>query len=149
MTHKWTLGQRAPGLCTAQVAFIDIWIFHPNAPLYWMKDLSAVYRLHEMAKKREYGAGIREVERGAFIPLVLSTTRGMARECTVFYKHLAYRLADKHKTTYSLVMTWLRFPISFALLRSAIRALREPQSSTTALAPVDIPLASSESYITG
>ena len=38
-----------------------------------------MYRLHEKAKKREYGARIREVERGAFTPLVLSTTGGMAQ----------------------------------------------------------------------
>ena len=62
-----------------------------------MKDLSSVYRLHEIAKKREYGDRICEVERGAFIPLVLSTTGGMARECTVFYKRLADCLADKRK----------------------------------------------------
>ena len=129
------------------MAFFDIRVFHPSAPSYRMKDLSSVYRLHEMAKKREYGARIREVERGAFTPLVLSTTGGMARECTVFYKRLADRLADKRKTTYSLVMTWLRCRISFALLRSAIRALRGSRSSTTALAPVDIPLASSESLM--
>ena len=37
--------------------------------------------------------------------------------------------------------------ISFALLRSAIRALWGSRSSTTALAPMDIPLATSESFI--
>ena len=139
---------RAEGFWTsAQVAFFDIRVFHPSAPSYRKKELSAVYRLHENAKKREYGARIREVERGAFTPLVLSTTGGMARECTVFYKRLADRLAYKRKTNYSLVMTWLRCRISFALLRSAIRALRGSRSSTTALAPMDIPLVTSESFI--
>ena len=139
---------RAEGFWTsAQVAFFDIRVFHPSAPSYRKKELSAVYRLHENAKKREYGARIREVERGAFTPLVLSTTGGMARECTVFYKRLADRLANKRKTNYSLVMTWLRCRISFALLRSAIRALRGSRSSTTAPAPVDIPLVTSESFI--
>ena len=148
--HDARVDIRAESFWTlAQVAFFDIRFFHPNAPLYRMKDLSAVYRLHEMAKKREYGARIHEVERGAFTPLVLSTTGGMARDCAVFYKHLADRLTDKRKTTYSLVMTWLRCRISFALLRSAIRVLRRSRSSTTALAPVDIPLASGESFIIG
>ena len=54
-----------------------------------------MYRLHENAKKREYGDRIREVKRGVFTPLVLSTTGGMARECTMFYKRLADRLAYK------------------------------------------------------
>ena len=67
-----------------------------------------MYRLHGNAKKCEYGARIREVVRAAFTPLVLSTASGMAWECTVFYKHLADYLADKCKTSYCLVMTWLR-----------------------------------------
>ena len=53
---------------------------------------SSAYRRHEQAKKREYGQRIREVERGVFTPLVLSTTGGMGREVTTFYK----RLADMH-----------------------------------------------------
>ena len=69
------------------------------------------------------GARVREVEMGAFTPLVLSTTGGMAQECIVFYRRLADCLAYKHETNYSLVMTWLRCKISFALLRSVIRAL--------------------------
>ena len=60
----------------------------PSATLAMQRVLEA------KAKKRAHGARIREVERGA---LVLSTTGGMARECTVFYKRLADRLADKCK----------------------------------------------------
>ena len=55
----------------------NIRVFHPSTPSYRKKELSAVYRLHGNAKKREYGARIHEVERGAFTPVVLSTTGGM------------------------------------------------------------------------
>ena len=42
---------RAEGFWTlAQVAFFDIRVFHPSAPSYRKKELSAVYRLHEKAK---------------------------------------------------------------------------------------------------
>ena len=42
---------RAEGFWTsAQVAFFDIRVFHPSAPSYRRKELSAVYRLHEKAK---------------------------------------------------------------------------------------------------
>ena len=86
---------RADGFwTTAQGAFFDIRVLYPSAPSYCKKELSALYRMHENAKKREYGVRIREVERGAFTPLVLSTTGGMARECTIFYKCLADRLAE-------------------------------------------------------
>ncbi len=139
MDNEARMDIRAEGFWTsAQVAFFDIRVFHPSSPSYQKKELSAVYRLHEKAKKCEYGARICEVERGDFTPLVLSTTGGMAWECTVFYRHLADCLAYKRKTNYSLAMTWLR---------SAIRALRGSRSSTTALAPVDIPLVTSESFI--
>ena len=130
---------------TAQGAFFDIWVFHPSAPSYRKEELSALYRMHENARKREYGDRIREVERGAFTPLVPSTTGGMARECTIFYKRLADRLAEKQKTNYSFMMRLLRCRISFALLRSAIRALRGSRSSINALAPLDIQVVSGES----
>ena len=130
---------------TTQGAFFDIRVFHPSAPSYRKKKFSALYRMHENAKKREYGARIREVEWGAFTPLVLSTTIGMASEGTIFYKCLADWLAEKRKTNYSLMMGWLRCRISFALLRSAIRALRGSRSSINALAPLDIQVVSGES----
>ena len=67
-------------------AFFDVRVFHPNAPTYRYRDLAALYKMHEGIKKREYGERVREVERGVFTPLVLSTTGGMARECTVFFQ---------------------------------------------------------------
>ena len=55
--HDARVDIMAEGFWTpAQVAFFDIGVFHSRAPSYRMKDLSSVYRLHEMAKKREYGA---------------------------------------------------------------------------------------------
>ena len=53
-------------------------VFHPNAPTYRNRDLTALYRMHEGIKKREYGERVREVEREVFTPLVLSTTGGMS-----------------------------------------------------------------------
>ena len=98
--------------------------------------------LHENAKKWEYGTRVWEVEMGAFTPLVMSTSGRLARESTVFYKQLAAYLADKRGVSYSLVMTWLRCRTTFALLRSAIRALQGSWSCTPApqMSPVDFPL---------
>ena len=82
-----------------QEAFFDVRFFHPNAPTYRNRDLTALYKMHERIKKREYGERVREVERGVLIPLVLSTTGGMARECTVFFKRVAMPLERKEKCT--------------------------------------------------
>ena len=49
----------------------------------------------------------RDVERGVFTPLVLSTTGDMARECTVFFKRVADAIAERRKLHYSKVMGWL------------------------------------------
>ena len=69
-----------------QEAFFDVRVFHPNTSSYRTKDLAALYSLHEGSKKQEYGERIGEVEHGMFTPLVLSTTGGMAREATTFYR---------------------------------------------------------------
>ena len=80
-----------------QDAFFDVRVFHPNAS-YRNKDLASLYKLHENAKKREYGERVREVEHAMFTPLVLSTCGGMLRETTTFYKMLTADLAAKRSS---------------------------------------------------
>ena len=106
----------------SQDAFFDVRVFYPNASSNCSTDLSSVYRRHEQAKKREYGR-IREVERGVFTPLVLSTTGGMGREATTFFKHLADMIAQKRQHPYPTVMGWLRCRLSFASLRASITCI--------------------------
>ena len=57
-----------------QSAFLDVRVFHPNAPSYRNSSIPSVYRRHELQKKREYGERVREVEQASFTPLVFSTT---------------------------------------------------------------------------
>ena len=97
-------------------------------------------RLHETR--------IREVERGVFTPLVLSTTGGMEREATTFYKRLADMIAQKRQHPYPAVMGWLRCRLSFASLRASIMCIRDSRSSFHR--PVygsDITLATSEGRV--
>ena len=136
-TSFWSRGQEA---------FFDVRVFHPNAPTYRDRNLAALYKMHEGMKKREYGERVREVERGVFTPLVLSTTGGMANECTIFFKRLADAIAEKRKLPYSQVMSWLRCRISFALIRSAIMAIRGSRSKRMSDSS-NIPLASSEGRV--
>ena len=113
----------------AQDAFFDVRVFHPNAPSNSSTSIASAYKKHEDIKKRAYGHRIREVEHGVFTPLVFSTTGGMGREATVFYKRLASMLALKRVQPYSTVMSWLRCRLSFALLRSAVMCVRGSRSS--------------------
>ena len=52
-------------------AFLDVQVFYPFAPSYRNSQLKSLYRRHELQKKREYGKRVREIEHGAFTPLVL------------------------------------------------------------------------------
>ena len=114
---------------STQDAYFDVRVFHPNAPCYRSRDLAAVYKQHESAKKREYNQRVQNVEQGVFTPLVLTTTGSMGREASTFYKRLANMLSQKQDKPYSMVMGWLRCRLSFAILRSAIMCIRGTRSS--------------------
>ena len=90
-----------------QDAYFDIRVFNPNAPSYRSQDLHHLYRRHEQEKKREYNQRVLEVEDGVFTPLVFSTSGGMGKESTVFYKRLADSLSRKRDKPYSVTMGWL------------------------------------------
>ena len=81
-----------------------------------------------MEKKRLYGQRIREVEHGVCTPFVFTTSGGMARECKTFFSRLTSIIADKQKEHYSKIMALIRVRISFALLRSALMAIRGTRS---------------------
>ena len=140
---------RARGFWNAsQDAFFDVRVFYPNASSNRSSDPSAAYRKHEQAKKREYGQRIREIEHGVFTPLVLSTTGGMGREATTFYRRLADMTASKRQQPYPTVMGWLRCRLSFASLRASIMCIRGSRSSLhRPIFGSDIALASSEGRV--
>ena len=103
---------------------------------------------HEDIKKRAYGQRVRDVECGVFTPLVFSTTGGMGREATTFYKRLADMLAWKQQTPYPVVISWIRCKLSFAAVRSSIMCIRGTRSSINRpLRDADITLATSEGGI--
>ena len=131
----------------SQDAFIDVRVFHLNAPSYHSMSLQAAFCRHEQAKKREYGERVREVEHGVFTPLVLSTTGGLGREATTFYKRLADLISLKQQKHYS-VICW-RCRLSSAILRSAIMSIRGSQSSYhRSRREIDITLATAEGLFT-
>ena len=60
-----------------------------------------------MMKKKEYGDRDQEVELASFTPLMFSTTGGMGRKGTVFYKRLANLLVDKQGWAYGTTISWV------------------------------------------
>ena len=69
-------------------AFVDVRVFNPSAQSNRHASLSSVYRKHEQEKRRQYDQRVREVEQATFTPLVLSTTGGMGRGATTFYRRI-------------------------------------------------------------
>ena len=110
--------------------------------------ISAAYRKHESSKKREYAQRVRDIEHGVFTPLVFTTTGGMGREATTFYKRLADTIARKEDKPYPTIMAWIRCRLSFAILRSAILCIRGSRSRRHRfVCESDITLAMSEGRV--
>ena len=95
-----------------------------------MQDLTQQYLVHEQEKKRAYNQRVLEVENGVFTPLVFSTSSGMGREASKFYKRLADHLSVKRDKPYSMTMGWLHCCLNFALLCLAILCIRRGSRSS-------------------
>ena len=78
-------------------SFFDVRITHPGAPSYRDKSLEKVYEKNENEKKAAYMDRVINVEKGTFVPLVFSTSGGMAPECMKFNKMMAEKISQKTK----------------------------------------------------
>ena len=88
-------------------AFVDVRVFNPSAQSNQHSSLPSVYRKHEQEKRRQYDQRVREIEHATFTPLVLSTTGGMGRAATTFYKRLASMVAEKRDVSYAMTLNWI------------------------------------------
>ena len=113
----------------SEKAFFDVRVFNPFASTNLKHQLGSCYHLHEMEKRRQYDERVREVEQGSFAPLVFTTSGGMGKQATVFYKRLASLLALKKDQPYSHMIGWIRCRLGFSLLRSSITCLRGTRST--------------------
>ena len=130
-----------------QNAFFDVRVFHPNAPSYRNQSIPTAYQRQEQTKKREYGDRIRQIEMASFTPLVFSTTGGMGREATAFYKRLADLISNKRNTTYSKAIAWIRCNLAFSLIRSAIMCIRGSRSTSHRVPDSSIELGVAKSHL--
>ena len=55
--------------------------------------------------------------------LVMSLTGGMGRVTTIFYKRLALMISGKRDVQYGKTVNWIRWCLSFALLRASIMSI--------------------------
>ena len=92
-------------------------MFNPYALSNHRPSPAAVYRRHEMEKRRSYEQRVREIEHSSFTPLLFSAVGGMGAAASVFYKRLASLLAEKQAQTYAKTIGCLRCTLSFSLMR--------------------------------
>ena len=111
----WIMGQKA---------FFDVRVFDPNASRYQSKNLEQCFTVNEREKKRSYNRRILEVEHASFTPLVFTIHGAMGTECRTFVSRLSELLAIKRDLPKSIVTSWVRTKISFALIRSMLMCLR-------------------------
>ena len=64
---------------------------------YRSKTLPKLYSQHEKGKKNQYMNRLLQLEKGSFVPLVLTTTGGMAPEAKRFIKRLAAMISATDK----------------------------------------------------
>ena len=105
-------------------AFIDIRIFHPQAPSNSSKSIPQMYRSHEMEKKRQYNSRVLEIEKATFTPVVFSTSGGMGTEAAALFKKVAEKISWKTGQNYCDVMAFIRRRLRFDLLKTSPISVR-------------------------
>ena len=130
MRDFWSVGEDA---------FFDVRVFYPCALSYLAKSLPSTFLWHENQKKAQYGERIRQLEKGSFTPLVMSSVGGIGREGKVVLKRLVAAVAAKAKEPYSLTMGRVRCELGFMLLRDSVMMLRgSRRRHTFGLHPSDL-----------
>ena len=116
---------RARGVWRAgQNAFFDVRITNTNCQSQTKTPTMKTLEKHEREKKRHYNHRIMNIEHGTFTPLVFSVTGVMGKECSMFHKHIADKIATKNDEKYSQVITVIRCKLSFLILRAALLCIR-------------------------
>ena len=122
---------RARGVWTRhQEAFFDVRVTHPKATLLSRTQVLHHLESHEREKKRQYRERVNVIDRGAFTPLVFSTSGLTGRECSRFLKTLVQAIVEKNiDLHYSTVMNHLRCKLAFCLLKWNITCLHGCRAS--------------------
>jgi len=121
---------------TFERTFFDVRIFNPNSPSYKGRTLPQLYTQHEKEKKYQYMNRVLQLEKGSFVPLVFTTTGGMAPEAKRFIRKLAAMIAAKTRESYAQVMCNIRTRLSMDIMRSVLIGVRGVRGKTVRPAPV-------------
>ena len=120
---------RARGMWRAgQNAFFYVRLTNTHSPSQIHLTTESVLKKHEQEKKRDYNRRIMNIEYGTFTPLVFSVSGGIGKECSIFHKHIAKRLATKTGERYEKIISTIWCKLSFLILKSALMCVRVSRS---------------------
>ena len=91
-----------------QNAFFDVRITNTNSVSQNNVKTEEVLLRFEKEMKQEYNRRIMNVEHGTFTPLVFSVSGVLGKECSMFHKHMAGKIAKKFNESYEKVITVIR-----------------------------------------
>jgi len=132
------------GIITINKLFLMFVYSTPLLHLISSSTLSATYCKHKQEKCCACKERVCKVEHGCFTPLIFSTSGGMGKAVTVFYKCLGNLLSTRHNVLYPTDMGWLCCMLfNFSLLKSSIMYVRGSSSSSGLPTPADLVLAES------
>ena len=109
---------------TFERTFYDVRVLHPNSKSYINTTMPKLYERHEKEKMKKYSSRVITVERASFTPLVYTTFGGWGPQAQRYHKRLASLIASKRNEEYHYVINHIRLKVRFALLRSALVAVR-------------------------
>ena len=112
--------------------YVDVRVFNPFASSNLSSSVPSSYVQHEKIKKRAYEKCLREVEHATFVPAVFTTTGGMGKCASAFYKQIALLLAEKISEPYASAIAYIRCWLSFALLRASVMCMHDSRSLCSA-----------------
>ena len=111
-----------------EMAFFDVRVFNPFAKSHLARNLNAVFRSNESAKKTAYNSRVIQIEHGSFTPLVFSSFGGCGKETSCFLSKLAEKIAQKHDIERFMITNYMRTKLCFELVRSQVACIRGSRS---------------------
>ena len=80
---------------TVKTRFFYVRIANTNSTSQDNVKTEKVLLRHEKEKNREYNRRVMNIEHGTFTPLVFSVSGVLGKECSMFHKHMAEKIAKK------------------------------------------------------
>ena len=100
------------------MAFFDVRVFNLIGKRYVHMGTTKACQPNGKEKKKNYNELILEVEHGSFTPIVMSANEVIGKEGNKFYNRLAQLLEEKKNQQLSVMTSWIKRKLIFALINS-------------------------------